>query len=551
MLSRRSAEQEGGEDRDQRESQRECADHRQRDGDRHRPKELALDPLEGQDRHVDRHDDQDAEGERPRDLHGRVLHLANDLVSPHPALAEVPHDVFRHDHGAIHDDPEVDGAQGQQVGGNAAQIHDHEGEQERERDDDGHDERGPHVVEEEREQDGHQQGALDEISHDGGHRRRHEVVSAVVRADRHPGRKQGADLVELLLDAGEHGARILALPHEHDTLHEIVLVVAAQHPEADGVADRHLPDVTDPDRGTLLRGGHDVLEVAQALDQADASHHEGVLAVADVAPARVGVVGAHGVEDLLEREVVRPKPRGLDRDLVLFDAAAPGDDVHDPGHAAELPLEHPILKRLQLDQRCLPGMERVAVHLADHAGQRPQLRPGVGRDSGLGDAFQHLLACPVIVGAIGEEDPNVREAEVREGAQKRHVGDTVKLLLELQGDVALDLLGGVARPERDDVDLHIGNVGIRLDRQARKGDDPGRRQDQHYRQGDEPLLQRERDDTGEHVRTAPSPRPAKRRTAGRAHLSGMARAAATALSYVATTRVRRGAGRDWRRQAAR
>src|SRR6266566_2443334 len=33
----------------------------------------------------------------------------------------------------------------------------------------------------------------------------------------------------------------------------------------------------------------------------------------------------------------------------------------------------------------------------------------------------------------------------------------------------------------------------------------------HHRQRDEPLLQRERDDTGDHVRTAPSPRPAKRR----------------------------------------
>ena len=295
------------------------------------------------------------------------------------------------------------------------------------------------------------------------------------------------------------------------------------------MTDRCLPDVADPHRRALLRRDHDALEVAEAPDQADAPHHEGILAVADVAPARVGVVGTHGVEDLLECEVVRPQTRGLDRDLVLFDATAPGDDVHDPGHAAELPLEHPILKRLELDQRHRRGMKRVAVHFADHAGQWSEPRFGISRDLGLGDAFLHLLAGPVVVGAVAEEDPNVRETEVREGAQKRHVGDAVELLLELQGDVALHLLGGVTRPERDDVDLDISDVGIGLDRQARKGDDPGRRQDQDHGQGDEPLMQRERDDTDDHVRTAPSPRPAKRGIAGRADSSATARAAGDGL----------------------
>ena len=213
--------------------------------------------------------------------------------------------VFRHDDGPVHDDPEIDGAERQQVGRNATEIHEDEREQERERNDEGHDEGRPHVVEEEREQDRHQQGALDEIPHDGGDRRAHQAVPAVVRSHLHPGRQQGADLVELLLDAVEDCAGVLTLAHEHDALHQIVLVVSAEHAKADGVTDRCLPDVADPHRRALLRRDHDALEVAEAPDQADAPHHEGILAVADVAPAGVRVVGAHRVEHLLEREVVR------------------------------------------------------------------------------------------------------------------------------------------------------------------------------------------------------------------------------------------------------
>jgi len=73
-------------------------------------------------------------------------------------------------------------------------------------------------------------------------------------------------------------------------------------------------------------------------------------------------------------------------------------------------------------------------------------------------------------------------------------------------------------PERDDVDLDVGDVGIRLDRQARERDDPARRHQQDHRQGDEPLAQRERDDTIDHVRTVS---PCARQTvAGHADASG-------------------------------
>ena len=148
-------------------------------------------------------------------------------------------------------------------------------------------------------------------------------------------------------------------------------MVAAEHPEPDGVTDADLADVADADGRAAPGRHHDVANVVEAVDEADAAHDQRVLPVTDVAAAGVGVVGADRVEDLLEGEVVGAQPRRVEGDLVLLDAAAPGDDVHDARNAAELALEHPVLERLQLDERHRAGLERIAIDLADDARQRP------------------------------------------------------------------------------------------------------------------------------------------------------------------------------------
>src|SRR5439155_1534534 len=115
--------------------------------------------------------------------------------------------------------------------------------------------------------------------------------------------------------------------------------------------------------------------------------------------------------------VVAAQPAGIDGDLVLLDPTAPR---HHVGHARDLPelaLQHPVLKRLHLDERHRLGLERVAINLADRAGQRPQPRLGVGWQLGPGDPPEHLLAGPAVVGAVGaeavdggdDEEPNESE----------------------------------------------------------------------------------------------------------------------------------------------
>ena len=287
-------------------------------------------------------------------------------------------DVLGHDDGAVDDDAEVDGAQGQEVGGDAAQIHEDEGEEEGERDGHGNDEGRADVVEKEREQDDHENGALDQVPHHRRHRRPDKTIAAVVVAQLDAGGQRSLEMLDLSRHALDHRIRVLALAHEHDALDEIVVMVAAQHPQPYGRADADGPDVADADGRALLGADHDVLDVAHGLHEPEPAHGHAVLALGDVATPGVGVGGGGGVQYLLEGEVVGAETGRIHGDLVLLGAAAPG---HHVGHArdlAELALQDPVLKRLEVDERHGLGLEGVAVDLADHARHGAKAGLGIG-----------------------------------------------------------------------------------------------------------------------------------------------------------------------------
>ena len=142
------------------------ADEGEDDRQGHRPEELPLDPLEGEDRQVDNHDDQLAEHRRLAHLDGRVA----DDVELRPVRAvvgEVPHAVLDHDDRAIDDEPEVDGPEAHQAPGDADPLHHRDGEEHRERDGRGHDQPGPEVPEEGEEHGDDEDGPLEEVPLDG------------------------------------------------------------------------------------------------------------------------------------------------------------------------------------------------------------------------------------------------------------------------------------------------------------------------------------------------------------------------------------------------
>ena len=123
-------------------------------------------------------------------------------------------------------------------------------------------------------------------------------------------------------------------------------------------------------------------------------------------------------------------------------------------------------------------------------------------------ALEHLLAGPVVVRPVVEHDADVRQAQLRFRLHEHDVRDPVQLVLERNRDDPLELLGGVPRPQGDDLDRDVADVRIRLDRKPLEGGDAAHRQQRREGQRDEPLLEREVDQARDHDRRLVGPGPA-------------------------------------------
>jgi len=108
----------------------------------------------------------------------------------------------------------------------------------------------------------------------------------------------------------------------------------------------------------------------------------------------------------------------------------------------------------------------VKVDLADRTPIRANLRLKAWRQIHLRKSLQHLLPIPIIVGFVIENQHQAGEPEQGHRPQMRQVRDTIHNDLERDGDLLLHLFGGPARPLRNDLDVVVGDVGIRLNRQV-------------------------------------------------------------------------------------
>src|SRR5262249_28728801 len=301
---------------------------------------------------------------------------------PLPQHEHVLHD----DHRRVDDDPEVDGAHRDQVGGYALQVEEEERPEQRQRDDGGHDERGTPVAqaEEQEQHEDDQRDALDHVATDRVQRALDQLGAVVVRHDAYARRQIVAiDLLDLRPHPRQDVEGVLATTQEHDPLHDVVVVGLLERladrglrqPDASQpqpVADHDARQVGDADRRAVARGDGDAPDVVEFLYQAEAAHDVPVRAVLYVGAARVLVAGLQRVQDVLQGQAVRPQLPGVDQHLVLLGRATEPDDVDDPGHRAQAALDDPVLDRLQLGERHLwRPFEPVPVDLSHRRRIRP------------------------------------------------------------------------------------------------------------------------------------------------------------------------------------
>ena len=155
-------------------------------------------------------------------------------------LRQPAEDRLHHDDGGVDDQAEIDRADRQQIGGFAAQHQDDHGEEQRERDRRADDQRAAEVAEEYPLQQHDQEDPDHHVVQHGVGGDVDQVLAVVDPLD---AARRAAGSLELLmeatelLDAGDGRRTLLAAPHQHDALHDVVVLVEAGDAEPRLLAD--------------------------------------------------------------------------------------------------------------------------------------------------------------------------------------------------------------------------------------------------------------------------------------------------------------------------
>ncbi len=193
-------------------------------------------------------------------------------------MRKAAEDAFDHDHGGIDNQAKVDGADRQEICGFAAHHQDADGEKQRERNRRADDDGAAQIAKKHPLQQEDQPDPEHHVVEDRPGRDVDELLAIVDALDPHAGRKNVAvvDALDLLLDAPDGRHALLAAAHQHDALHDVVVIILAGDAEARLVADDDLGDVLHQHGVAADLGQHRVVEIVERADEANAAHHRGL-----------------------------------------------------------------------------------------------------------------------------------------------------------------------------------------------------------------------------------------------------------------------------------
>ena len=280
--------------------------------------------------------------------------LADDLAGAGSGgrMGQAADAVLDDDHGAVHDQPEIDRAQAHQAAGDAVGQHQVSGEEHGERNRRGDDQSGSQVSQQHKQDHDDENPSLGEVPSNRADRLLDEGAPIVVGVDDHAFRQHLLDLLHLLLEAVDHDAPVLAREQIDDGGDGLAASVTGggaltdHGGEADGA---HVPHV---DRGAARSRLEDHgLQVLKLADQAHAAN-DAKLAVGllDVAAARIEVVAADRLEDLVQGDAPGLQPVGVELHLVGLQLASQGVHLDHARHALEPAGNFPVEDGPQLHE---------------------------------------------------------------------------------------------------------------------------------------------------------------------------------------------------------
>src|ERR1700676_980182 len=493
----------GGEDGNNGKSENQRADERKGHGVRHGVEKFAGGASESVDGKVTGDDDGDGIENGAVDVAGGGENHFVELVSLSMTEAELAVNVLDHDDGAVNDDAEVDGADGEKVGGFTGGVKKDEGEEQGERDGKSGDDGGADADQEKDEHDEDEDHAANEVPFDGIGGHADQVAAVVERADFHVrGKNVAIEVCGFLLNGLQNRLRLFAAAHEDDAFDGVIVFLGAglktENAEAGRVADFDVADVLDADGNAIVAADDDFADVFGGFEKAEAADVIKLAALRIEAAAGVGIVGGESGEHLHNGKVIAVEARGVEQDLILHGGAAEAGIVRDARDAAIRASNDPIVVGLQFLRRTIGAFEDVAIHEGAGTEKRRHAGHDAGGKGGVADALEDELAREVRIDTFIEGEAQIGKPIERDGRHTVKIRVAVHAHPEREGGKALDFFSGVARPLGNELDHRRRKIGISVHGHALKGNGAGNDDEHSHHEHEEALLESELDDAMDH-----------------------------------------------------
>src|SRR5271156_5610637 len=328
-----------------REREDKRADQGNRHGVRHRVEQLSRGAAQRVNRDVTGDNHGHGVENRAIDVLGRRHDYFLQIILLPFAETQFAVNVLNHYQRAIDDDPEVDGADREQICGHAIGVQKNEGEKQCERNRQSHDNGGAHADQKEDEHDEDQGHAQQEIVLDRGHRQPHQVASVVVGPHFYIGRKNMfVQFFGLFFHTFQNVLRLLAAEHQDDAFDNIVILVKSELAEARSVADQEVAHIANVHRHAILRTDNYAAYVRFVSDQTESANVVKLLSLRIKSAPGVRIIETELLNHGGNRDVISVESCGIEQDLILHYGSAESGIIRDSAHLLVLPLDYPVFE---------------------------------------------------------------------------------------------------------------------------------------------------------------------------------------------------------------
>src|SRR5207248_5246422 len=168
-----------------------------------------------------------------------------------------------------------------------------------------------------------------------------QILAVIDPLDVHAGRQDVGfiDGCDQLLDAQDRRRTLLAAAHQHDDLHDVVVVIQAGNSEPRFLADGYGGDILDQHRVAVALRDHGVGKIVHGTDQPDAAHHGGLGPNVDGIAADIDIGITDGLQHLRQRQSVGDQLVEIHLQFVRLGLAAPPGDIDHTGYRAKPALQ--------------------------------------------------------------------------------------------------------------------------------------------------------------------------------------------------------------------